>query len=69
MLSRYLKVLKKRIFYVILTVALIIISYVTKGKTAKTASVLAGIAMIYAGISYMIWIIKTPTKKEKDEAA
>ena len=69
MLSRYLKVFKKKIFLIIITIALIIVSSVTKGKTATITSTLAGIALIYAGFTYIVWIIKTPTKKEKDEAA
>lgn len=69
MTFRYLKIFKKKIFLIIITVALIIISYFTKGNTSKTTSVLAGIALIYSGINYMIWIIKTPTKKERDEGA
>lgn len=69
MVFRYLKVFKKNIFVVILIITLIIISSKTKGKTATITSTLAGIAMIYAGITFIIWIIKTPTKKEKDEAA
>lgn len=67
MIVRYLKVFKKKIFLIILIIALIIISSLTKGKTATTTSVLAGIAMIYGGISFIVWIIKTPVKKEKDE--
>ncbi len=67
MTFRYLKVFKKKIFLIILIIALIIASSVTKGKTAKTTSVLAGIAMIYGGITFIIWIIRTPVKKEKDE--
>ena len=69
MLSRYLKVFKKKIFLIIITIALIIVSSVTKGKTATITSTLAGIALIYAGLTYIVWRIKTPTKKEKDEAA
>lgn len=67
MTFRYLKVFKKNIVLIILIIALIIISSVTKGKTAATTSVLAGIAMIYGGITFIIWIIRTPVKKEKDE--
>ena len=63
---RYLKVFKKKIFSIIITVTLIIISYLTKGQTSRVTSVLAGIGLIYAGLTYMIWIIKTPVKKEKD---
>lgn len=65
--TRYLKVFKKKIFLIILTITLIIISYTTKGKTSTVTSILAGIALIYSGLTYVFWIIKTPTKKEKDE--
>lgn len=68
MLSRYLKVFRKKIFLAILIIALIIISSVTKGKTAKTTAVLAGIGMIYGGITFILWMIKAPVKKDKDEA-
>lgn len=67
--TRYLKVFKKKILLIIVTIALIVISSVTKGKTATITSTLAGVALIYAGITYIVWIIKTPTKKEKDGAA
>ncbi len=69
MFSRYLKVFKKNILLIIVIITLIIVSSVTKGKTATVTSKLAGIAMIYGGITFIIWIIRTPTKKEKDEAA
>lgn len=67
MLFRYLKVLKKNIFLIIVIITLIIVSSVTKGKTATITSTLAGIAMIYGGFTFIMWIIRTPTKKEKDE--
>lgn len=69
MFSRYLKVYKKNIFLIIVIITLIVVSSVTKGKTATITSTFAGIAMIYGGVSFIIWIIKTPTKKEKDETA
>lgn len=65
--TRYLKIFKKKIFLIIVTITLIIVSSVTKGKTATVTATLAGVALIYAGITYIVWIIKTPTKKEKDE--
>lgn len=67
MFSRYLKVFRRNILLIIVIIALIIVSSVTKGKTASVTSVLAGIAMIYGGVVFIIWIIRTPTKKEKDE--
>lgn len=51
----------------ILIVGLIVTSTLTKGRTATTFSVLAGIVMILEGVSFFIWIIKTPAKKNKDE--
>lgn len=69
MSSRYLKVFKKKIFLIIVTIALVVISSVTKGKTATITSTLAGVVLIYSGFTYIVWIIRTPTKKEKDEAA
>jgi hypothetical protein len=67
MLRKYLPVFKKHLFFFILIVALIIISSLTTGQTAIITSTIAGIVMIYAGISFIIWIIKTPVKKDKDE--
>ncbi len=69
MFSRYLKVFKKNILLIIVIITLIVVSSVTKGKTATITSTLAGIAMIYGGITFIVWIIRTPTKKEEDEAA
>lgn len=66
MLRRYLSVFKNHVFLLILIVALVIVSSLTKGKTAVVTSTIAGIVMIYAGISFVIWIIKTPAKKDKD---
>jgi len=66
MLRRYLSVFKNHVFLLVLIVALVIVSSLTKGKTAVVTSTIAGIVMIYAGISFVIWIIKTPAKKDKD---
>ncbi|TDH28805.1 hypothetical protein EXU57_01670 [Segetibacter sp. 3557_3] len=69
MLRRYLSVFKTQLFLIILIIALVIISTLTKGKTATTFSILAGIAMILEGIAFFIWIIKTPARKSKDEVS
>ncbi len=66
MFKRYLSVFKNHLFLLVIIIALIIISSLTKGKTAVVTSTIAGIAMIYAGISFVIWLIKTPAKKDKD---
>lgn len=69
MLKRYLKVFKRKILFLIVLIILIVISSVTKGKTAITTSVIAGILMIAVGIYYIYWILRTPVKKETDEGA
>lgn len=64
---RYLKVYRKQIILLILIVVLVYISSVVKGNIAKTTSVAAGILMIYAAITFVLWIIKTPVKKDNDQ--
>ena len=68
MQMRYLKVFKRKILLLILIVGLIVLSSVTKGKTAVVLSTITGVLLIVIAIYYIIWIIKTPTKKESDEA-
>lgn len=64
---RYLKVFKRKIILLFVIIALVIISSVTKGKTAVVMSTLTGIFLIVIAVYYIIWIVKTPTKKESDE--
>ncbi|MCW3080981.1 hypothetical protein [Segetibacter sp.] len=52
----------------ILVVVLVIFSSITKGKTSVVLSTVTGIVLIVTAIYYIVWIIKTPTKKESDEA-
>ena len=68
MQMRYLKVFKRKILLLILIVGLIVLSSVTKGKTAVVLSTITGVLLIVIAVYYIIWIIKTPTKKESDEA-
>jgi amino acid permease len=68
MLLRYLKVYKRTILLVVIIIALIIVSSVTTGNTAKISATLAGVGMIICGISFVLWIVKTPVKKNKDDA-
>ncbi len=68
MQMRYLKVFKRKILFLILIVGLIIVSSVTKGKTAVVLSTVTGILLIVIAVYYIVWIIRTPTKKESDEA-
>jgi amino acid permease len=67
MLSRYLKVFWRKIVLLVVIIALIIISSKTKGRVATLTSVATGILLIIVGIYYTYWILKTPTRKEKDE--
>lgn len=65
---RYLKVFRRKILVLILIIALIIVSSVTKGKTAVVFSTITGLLLIVTALYYIIWILKTPVKKESDEA-
>lgn len=69
MFVRYLKVFKRKFVFFLIAVALIVVSTVTKGKTSTVFSTITGIFLIFVAIYYTIWIIKTPTKKVKDEAS
>lgn len=65
---RYLKVYRKQLLVLIIIVVLVYISSVSKNKMAgKVTAVAAGIVMIYAAISFVIWIIKTPTKNDNNQ--
>lgn len=64
---RYLKIYKRKILLFILLTVLIFVSSVTKGTTAKISSTITGILLIVTAIYYIVWIMKTPTKKDKDE--
>ena len=63
---RYLKVYRKQLLLFIIITGLIYISSVVKGKISKTTAVAAGILMIFVAITFVLWIIKTPIKKDND---
>jgi amino acid permease len=69
MIQRYFNVLRRHFVVLILIIALVIISSVTKGKISVVTSYAAGALMIYAAISFIVYIIKTPAKKSKEEVA
>ncbi len=69
MVIRYLKVYKKQVALLVLIGLLIYFSSVTKGTTAKVLAVIAGLGMIYLGVYFLLWILKTPTKSNTDEGA
>ncbi len=65
---RYLRVYKKQLLVLIIIIVLAYISSVSKNKSlAKTTAVATGVIMIYAAISFVIWIIKTPTKNDNNQ--
>ena len=66
MFKRYLSVYKRNVALLLLIIILVVVSSYTQGSASKVTAVLAGVAMIYAGISLTVWIIKTPSKKDKD---
>jgi uncharacterized membrane protein YobD (UPF0266 family) len=67
MLRRYLFVFKSHLIILGVLVILVIISSVTRGTTAATTSILAGIVMIYAAITFIAYIIRTPSKKDTQD--
>jgi amino acid permease len=69
MLRRYWSVYKINILLIIVIIALIIVSSVTRGRTAKVTSIAAGVVMLYLAFKFIMWIIKTPAKKDRDAAA
>ena len=66
MLARYLKVYRKHLVFLLVLIALVYISSVTKGKTATITSYIAGAIMLAIGLFFIVWIIKTPTKNDND---
>jgi hypothetical protein len=66
MLKRYWSVYKVNILLIVVIIVLIVISSRTRGKTAKATSIAAGVVMLYLAFKFIIWIVKTPTKKDKD---
>lgn len=65
---RYLKVFKRKFILLILVILLVTASSLTKGKTAVLFSTVTGVLLIAVAIYYIVWIMRTPTKKENDEA-
>lgn len=65
-MKRYVKVHKKNLALISVIIMLIVLSSYSGGIVAKTLAIIAGLAMIYAGISLTIWIFKTPSRKSKD---
>jgi len=51
----------------ILIIALVLTSELTNGAVSTAAKICAGSLMIYAAISYAIWLFKAPTATIKEE--
>jgi hypothetical protein len=66
MLKRYLWIFKNHLFLLLVIIALVIVATKTTGRTAIVTSTIAGIVMIYAAFRFILWIIRTPARKDKD---
>lgn len=65
---RYLKVYKKQLIVLFVIIALVCLStYLHSKKASSITAVAAGIVMIGVAIFFLIWIIKTPTKKDNNQ--
>jgi len=69
MLLKYIKIFWRNILLFAIIIALVIVSSKTQGKTSTITATLAGVVMIYLAAKFILYIIKTPIKTEKDEAA
>ena len=67
MAKRYFNVFKSHIAMLILIIALVLTSELTNGAVSTAAKICAGSLMIYAAISYAIWLFKAPTATIKEE--
>ena len=66
---RLLSVFKRHILILGILITLVVVSSISKGQTAVVTSTLAGLLMIYAAISFTFYILKTPSRKNKEEIA
>jgi hypothetical protein len=68
-MRRYLNIYKRHTVLFAILLVLIIISSIASGSVATFSSIAAGLLMIILGVGAALWILKTPTKKPKEEAA
>lgn len=66
-MNRYLRVYRKQLIALVILIVLVVISSRTRGTLAKTTAIAAGVIMVVAAISLVIWIIKTPVKKDNNQ--
>jgi hypothetical protein len=67
MAKRYFNIFKSHIAILILIVTLIFVSEFTTGTVSLVAKLITGALLIYAAISYTIWLIKAPTAQIPEE--
>ncbi len=67
MAKRYFNVLKSHVAILILIIALICTSEFTSGTVSMIARIVTGVLLIWAAISYAVWLVKAPTAKVKEE--
>lgn len=64
---RYLKIYKWKIILSIAVVALTYYSAIHKGNYSKIAAYIVGVSLIYLASTFVIWIIRTPIKKDNNK--
>ena len=67
MILRYLRVYSKQLIFLAVIIALVIISSRDRGIIGKVTTYAAGGLMIIAGVLFIIWIIRTPVKKDNNQ--
>jgi len=67
MAKRYFNVFKSHVSMLVLIIALIFTSEFTSGAVSMIAKTATGVLLIWAAISYAIWLVKAPTAKMKEE--
>lgn len=67
MIKRYLSVFRNHVILILICLILTVVSSRTNGKLSTYTSVFTGLLLIYAAIVFTIWIIKTPSKRNKNE--
>jgi predicted CDP-diglyceride synthetase/phosphatidate cytidylyltransferase len=67
MAKRYFNIFKSHIAMLMLIIVLICISESTTGTVSMVAKIATGALLIYAAISYAIWLFKAPTAQVTEE--
>lgn len=68
MAKRYFNIFKSHIVVLVTIIVLIMASEFTSGRVAAAAKIATGAVLIWAAISYAIWLIKAPTARVKEES-